>query len=69
MRTDQESSTIDWFKAVAKERGNARTVLETAPRSDPKGNVQAEKAVLSIEEIVLNQMIDLEKRGAARNSQ
>ena len=37
VKTYQESSITDLFKAVAKERGESRTVLETAPRSDSKG--------------------------------
>ena len=40
---DQESSISDLLKAVAKERGEARTVLTHAARSDSKGNGQAEK--------------------------
>ena len=59
---DQESSITDLFKAVAKERGDARTVLAHAARSDSKGNGQAEKAVQSIEEMVRTLMIDLEQR-------
>ena len=34
VKVDQESSTTDLFKAVAKERGDARTVIEHAARSD-----------------------------------
>ena len=62
VKTDQESSITDIFRAVAKERGESRTVLETAPRSDSKGNGQAEKAVQSIEEMVRTLMIDHEIR-------
>ena len=40
---DQESSLTDLFKAVARDRGDARTVITHAPRSDSKGNGQAEK--------------------------
>ena len=49
---DRESSLTDVFKAVAKERGDARTVLEHAARSDSSIHGQAEKAVQSIEEMV-----------------
>ena len=62
VKTDQESSITDLFRAVAKERGDAKTVLEHAPRSDSKGNGQAEKAVLSSEELVRTLLIDLEQR-------
>ena len=51
MRMDQESALSDLFRAVAKGRGSARTVLTHAARSDSKGNGQAEKAVQSIEEM------------------
>ena len=61
MRTDQESSIRDLFRAVAKERGDARTVLEHAAQSDSKGNGQAEKAVQSIEEMVSTLLIDREQ--------
>ena len=59
---DQESSLTDLFKSVARERGNARTVITHAARSDSNGNGQAEKAVQSIEEMVRTLMIDLESR-------
>ncbi len=36
VNTDQESSIADLIRAVAKERGDARTVLEHAARSDCK---------------------------------
>ena len=62
VRTDQESSIADLIRAVAKQRGEARTVLEHAARSDSKGNGQAEKAVQSIEEMVRTLLIDLEER-------
>ena len=62
VRMDQESSLSDLFRAVAKERGSARTVLIHAARSDSKGNGQAEKAVQSIEEMVRTLLIDLEQR-------
>ena len=62
VRMDQESSISDLFKAVAKERGEARTVLMHAACSVSKGNGQAEKAVQSIEEIVRTLCIDLEQR-------
>ena len=59
---DQESSLTDLFNTVARERGNARTVIIHAARSDTKGNGQAEKAVQSIEEMIRTLMIDLESR-------
>ena len=62
VRMDQESSLSDLFRAVARERGSARTVLTHAARSDSKGNGQAEKAVQSIEEMVRTLFIDLEQR-------
>ena len=62
VKADQESSIIDLFKAVAKERGDVRTVPEHAPRSDSKGNGQAENAVQSIEDMVRTLFIDLERR-------
>ena len=62
VRTDQESSIADLFKAMAKERGDSPTALETAARSDFKGNGEAEKAVQTIEEMVRTLMIDLEDR-------
>ena len=62
VRSDQESSISDLFRAVAKERGSARTVLTHAARNDSKGNGQAEKAVQSIEEMVRTLFIDLEQR-------
>ena len=61
VKTDQESSIADLFRAVAKERGDARTVLEHAAQSDSKGNGQAEKAVQSIEEMVSTLLIDREQ--------
>jgi len=62
VKMDQESSLTDLFKAVARERGNARTVITHAVRSDSMGNGQAEKAVQSIEEMIRTLMIDLESR-------
>ena len=62
VRMDQESALSDFFRAIAKERGSARTVLTHAARSDSKGNGQAEKAVQSIEEMVRTLFIDLEQR-------
>ena len=38
VRMDQESAISDLFRAVARERGSARTVLTHAARSDSKGN-------------------------------
>ena len=57
MKTDQEPAITDPFRAVAKERGESRTVLETAPRGDSKGDGQAKKVVQSIEEMVRIPMI------------
>ena len=62
VRTDQESSIADVFRAVARERGDSRTVIEHAARSDSKGNGQAEKAVQSIEEMVRTLFLDLQHR-------
>ena len=62
VKTDQESAIIDLLRTVAKERGEARTVFETAARSDSKGNGEAEKAVQSIEEMLRTLMVDLEER-------
>ena len=62
VKTDQESSIIDLFKAVAKEREAAGTILETAARSDSKGNGKSEKAVQSIEEMVRTLMLGVELR-------
>ena len=62
VKMDQESSLSDLFRTVARERGDARTVITHAPRSDSKGNGQAEKAVQSAEEMVRTLMIDLESR-------
>ena len=62
VKTDQESAIMDLLRTVAKERGEARTVFETAARSDSKGNGEAEKAVQSIEEMVRTLMVDLEER-------
>ena len=62
VRTDQEAAIIDLLRTVAKERGESRTVFETAARSDSKGNGPAEKAVQSIEEMVRTLMVDLEDR-------
>ena len=62
VNTDQESAIMDLLRTVAKERGEARTVFETAARSDTKGNGEAEKAVQSIEEMVRTLMVDLEER-------
>ncbi len=59
---DQESSLTDLFKAVARDRGDSRTVITHAARSDSKGNGQAENAVQSVEEMVRTLMIDLESR-------
>ncbi len=59
---DQESSLTDLFRTVARERGDARTVITHAARSDSKGNGQTEKAVQSVEEMVRTLMIDLESR-------
>ena len=49
VKTDQESSNIELFKAVAKGRGAAGIILETAARSDYEGNGKSEQAVQSIE--------------------
>lgn len=62
VKSDQESSITDLFRAVAKERGDAKTVLEHAPRSDSKSNGLAGKAVQSIEEMARTLFIDLEQR-------
>ena len=62
VKTDQETAITDLFRAVATERGESRTVLETAPRSDSNGNGQAENSVQSIEDIMRTLMIDLEIR-------
>ena len=62
VRTDQEPSIIDMLKAVAKERGDVKTIIETAARSESKGNGKAEKAVQSIEEMVRTLIIGLEER-------
>ena len=62
MRTDQESSIVDFIKAVAKERGDSTTVLETVARSESKGNGLVEKAVQTIEDMVRTLLIDLEDR-------
>ena len=62
VNTGQESAIIDLLRTVAKERGEARTVFETAARIDSKGNGEAEKAVQSIEEMVRTLMVDLEER-------
>ena len=52
VKTDQESAIRDLLPTVARARGEAHTVFETAARSDSKGNGEAEKAVQSIEEMV-----------------
>ena len=62
VRMVQESALSDLFRAVGKERGDARAVLTHAARSDSKGNGQAEKVVQSIEEMVRTLFIDLEQR-------
>ena len=62
VRMDQESALSDLFRAAARERGAARTVLTHAARSDSKGDRQAEKVVQSIEEMVRTLFIDLEQR-------
>ena len=68
VKTDQESSITDLFRAVAKERGDARTVLECAARSVSKGKGQAEKTVQSVEEMIRTLLIDLEQRGGEKLS-
>ena len=65
VNTDQEAAIMDLLRTVAKERGEARTVFETAARSDSKGNGEAEKAVQIIEEMVRTLFVDLEKRCGA----
>ena len=63
VRTDQESAIIDLLRTVAKERGEARTIFETAAGSESRGNGVAEqKAVNSIEDMVRALMVDLEER-------
>ena len=62
MKTDQKAAIMDLLRIVAKERGDARTVFETAARSDSKGNGEAEHSVQSIEEMVRTLMVDLEER-------
>ena len=62
VRMDQESALSDRFRAIARDRGSARTVLTHAARSDSKGDGQADKAVQSIEEMVRTLFIDLEQR-------
>ena len=67
VNTDQESAILDLFKAVAKERGDAITIIETAARSDSKGNGKAKKGVQSIEEMA-RMLADLEERCGERFS-
>ena len=62
VKTDQEAAIMDLLRTVAHQRGEARTVFETAARSDSKGNGEAEKAVQSIEEMVRTFLVDLEER-------
>ena len=62
VETDQEAAIVDLLRTVAQQRGESRTVFETAARSDSKGNGAAEKAVQSIEEMVRTLMVDLEDR-------
>ena len=62
MKTDEESAIIDLLRTLAKERGEARTVFETAARSDSKGNGEADKAVQIIEEMVRTLFVDLKER-------
>ena len=45
IKTGQEAAIIDLFNIVAKARGVSQTVLETAARSDSKGNGEAERVV------------------------
>ena len=61
VKTDQEAAIRDLLRLVAQQRGEARTVFETAARNDSKGNGAAEKAVQSIEEMVRTLMVDLEE--------
>lgn len=62
IETDQEPTIIDIIQTVAKGRGESQTILETAARSDPKGDGGAERAVQSIESMVRTLMIDIEER-------
>ena len=66
VRMDQESALSDRFRAVAKKRGTARTVLTHAARSDSKGNGEVEKVVQSIEETVSTFSLTL-SNAAAKN--
>ena len=66
VRTDQEAAIVDLLRTVAKHRGEARTIFETAARSDSKGNGCAEKTVQSIEEMVRTLLVDLEERSEDR---
>ena len=62
LKSDQEPALVDLIRDVAKRRGDARTIVETAPRSDSQGNGHAERAVRSIEENVRLQKLALEER-------
>ena len=62
LQTDQEPAITELFRAVAKARGEERTVCEMAPRSDSKANGRAERAVQAVEEMCRVLLIDLENR-------
>ena len=62
LKSDQEPAIRDVLAEVAKSRGEARTILEEAPRSDSSGNGMVERAVRSIEEMVRVQKMAFEKR-------
>ena len=50
------------LRAVAESRGEARTLLEMAPRGDSRGNGHAERAVRTVEENVRLQLAAFEQR-------
>ena len=62
LRSDQEPALIDLCKSVAKERGEARTLLENSAVGESQANGKAEKAVQVIEEMARTVKLDLEEK-------
>ena len=62
LRGDQEHAIQDVLQQVANGRGEARTVIEMAPRSDSQANGFVERAVRSVEESIRLQHLAFEQR-------
>jgi hypothetical protein len=62
LRSDQEPALVDLLKSVAKERGEARTLLEHSAVGESAANGKAEKAIQTAEEMARTFKLDLEDK-------